>query len=332
MTAEEKIRVQPCHSSQAAEWKAFLTRSNNGVLFHDLDFLAYHPPDRFQVHNLMFYESDRLIALLPAAVEVEADGRRFLKSPYGASVGGLVLPPRLSVGTALELVSRLKNFAAAQRLQGIEMRIGPNVYLQEPNDLLSFSLMVSGFQLTHRWLSFVIPIGAAGPIPAAELLSSRMMRYVRANQKQGLSPREVEVDRLDDFYRILVENWARHRAWPTHDKSELARIFELVPGRVRLFLCAYHEAEIAGALVFVLNDRAAYTMYLCQSDQDRELHAPPVLMAYIIDRLARDGLKCLDMGPSASDQHLNSGTVFFKQSLGAQGFCRDTWRWESQAG
>jgi hypothetical protein len=331
VTSGEKISIRPYQPSQAAEWKAFLARSNNGVLFHDLDFLAYHPPERFQVHNLMFYESDRLIALLPASVEVEADGRRFLKSPYGASVGGPVLPPRLSVEAALDLVACLKNFAAVQGLQGIEMRIGPDVYLQEPNDLLSFSLMVSGFQLTHRGLSFVIPIGSAGPNPAAELLSSRDQRNLRADLKKGLYPREVGSDRVGDFHRILVENSNRRKARPTHDRDELDRIFRLVPGCVRVFLCAYGQTEIAGELVFILNNRAAYSMYLCQSDLHRKLRAPAILVTHVMQCLAKEGVQYLDVGPSASDQHLNSGVAGFKERLGAQGFCRDTWRWECPA-
>jgi|SRR5579863_1923 len=325
---ETEISVQPYESSQAWEWKAFLRRSDNGTLFHDLDFLSYHSPGKFEACHLRFLQRGKLIALLPAAVVNFDDDRYFLQSPYGASVGGLVLPPGLSVDTGLELVRCLKNFVTAQGLHGIEMRIGPSVYSREPNDLLSFSLMANGFHLTHRWLSFVIPIGFAGSNPAESLLSSRTMTYVRRHLKEGLVPREVGIDRLDDFYRILIENWDRHQARPTHDRDELTRIFEYVPGRARLFLCAYDEMEIAGALIFILNDRVAYTMYPCQSDRHRELHSPAVLISYVMECLAKEGIKYLDMGPSASDQHLNSGAAFFKQRLGAHGFCRDTWRWE----
>jgi len=276
----------------------------------------------------LFFENDRLLALLPAAIEIEADGRRFLKSPYGASVGGLVLPGRLTIECARELVGCLKDFAVDQLLQGIQMRIGPSIYSRQPNEMLSFSLMVNRFQLFHRWSSFVIPVGSGGSKRAEALFSSRMMRYVKAHLRDGLCPREVGVDRLDEFYSLLIENWSRHQARPTHDREELARIFQCVPGRARLFLCEYKQAEIAGALIFMLNDSVAYTMYLCQGDGYRALHAPAVLIAHIIGCLVEEGIKYLDMGPSASDQHINSGAAFFKQNLGAQVFCRDTWQWE----
>jgi hypothetical protein len=33
-------------------WRAFLHDSNNATLFHDLDFLGYHPPDRYDFRHL----------------------------------------------------------------------------------------------------------------------------------------------------------------------------------------------------------------------------------------------------------------------------------------
>jgi hypothetical protein len=44
--------------------------SNNGTLFHDLDFLGYHM-GKFDTQHLMFRQGGRLIAILPAAVVVE---------------------------------------------------------------------------------------------------------------------------------------------------------------------------------------------------------------------------------------------------------------------
>jgi hypothetical protein len=87
LTSCDAITVHPYEPGQATEWKAFLEASNNGTLFHDLDFLAYHPLERFDTHHLMFRQNGKLIALLPAAIVSEPDDRRFLKSPYGASVG-----------------------------------------------------------------------------------------------------------------------------------------------------------------------------------------------------------------------------------------------------
>lgn len=326
-----EIRVRFYEPSLAAEWKAFLANSNNGTLFHDLDFLAYHPADRFRQHNITFHRSGRLIALLPAAIETEADGREFLKSPYGASIGGLVLPAVLKTAEMLEIVERLQDYVAARGLAGVELRIGPSAYQREPNELQPFSLMVRGFTLVHRWLLYMVPLGGPRETLLERLLSKGKRYGVRAKLRKGLAPREADADKLEEFYRLLTASRARLQTRPTHTYAELADLIHRLPERVRLFLCAYEGMEIAGVLAFMLNDVVADAFYICDSHEHRELRGTGVLMAHVVERMAAEGLRYLDLGPSVSDTHFNRGVVSFKEEFGAQGFCRDTWRWERPA-
>jgi hypothetical protein len=277
----------------------------------------------------MFYESGELIALLPAAIMTESDGRRFLKSPYGASIGGFVLPCGIGAAIVLDLVNQLQAYVVDLGLDGIEMRIGPSVYLRSPNNLLDFSLMARGFRLVKRWLLHIVPLGAPRTGFTDELFSKSKRYDVRSNLEKGLRPREVPANRINDFYDLLLETLSWHRSTPTHQKHEIEDLFRRVPGRVRLFLCAYEGVEVAGVLVFMLNELVAYTFYICNSYEHRNLCGPAVLIAHILERLAEEGLRYLDLGPSTFDDFsLNSGVAFFKEGLAAQGFCRDTWQWE----
>jgi hypothetical protein len=322
------IRVERYKPTRATEWKQFLANSNNGTLFHDLDFLNYHRPGKFETHHLLFLENDILRALLPAAIEVD-DGNLFLKSPYGASIGGFVLPSDLKVGTMLQIVRELQNYVLAQGLTGIELRIGPSTYLHSPDDLVSFSLMANRFALSHRWLLFMAPIEGP-PETLLDRLLSKTKRYdVRANLKKGLQPREVDSGRLDDFFGLLSDTYERFGRLPTHSREELADLLSRVPGKLRLFLCAYEGIEIAGILLFVLNNIVANTFYICESEAHKKLCGPAVLVAHIIEKMAIEGFRYLDLGPSVSDIHLNQGVVFFKEGFGTRGFCRETWRWDS---
>jgi hypothetical protein len=72
------------------EWNTFVDGSNNGTVFHRLDFLNYHEPGKFNFKNLMFYKSGELVAVLPAGMVKEA-----YKSPMGASFGGFVINKNL---------------------------------------------------------------------------------------------------------------------------------------------------------------------------------------------------------------------------------------------
>ena len=41
------LRVEPLRPGEELAWAEFLAASENGTLFHDLQFLAYHPTGRF---------------------------------------------------------------------------------------------------------------------------------------------------------------------------------------------------------------------------------------------------------------------------------------------
>jgi hypothetical protein len=79
--------------------------------------------------------------------------------------------------------------------------------------------------------------------------------------------------------------------------------------------------------VFRLNDRAAQTFYICSSKAHARENGTVMALSALIDRLAADGFRALDLGPSASSQHVNAGVVFFKEGLGAVGQVRDRWAW-----
>jgi Acetyltransferase (GNAT) domain len=325
---DTKISVELYKPSQAGKWKQFLADSNNGTLFHDLDFLNYHRPGKFEIHHLMFLEGDRLLALLPAAIEVD-DGHLFLKSPYGASIGGFVVPTALKVSTMLQIVRELQIYVSAQGLRGIELRIGPNTYLHKPDDLVPFSLMAHRFALIHRWLLFMVTIEGP-PETLLDRLLSKTKRYdVRTNLKKGLQPREVDSGRLDEFSSLLSETYDRFGRSPTHSREDLADLVNRLPGKVRLFLCAYDGVEVAGVLLLVLNNTVANTFYICESAAHKKLCGPAVLVAHIIEQMAIEGFRYLDLGPSVSDVQFNEGVVFFKEGFGTRGFCRETWRWDS---
>jgi hypothetical protein len=324
------VTVERYGPELAAEWDAFLEASNNGTLFHDLRFLAYHAPERFDTHHLVFRQAGKLVALLPAAVVREPDGQTSLKSPYGASVGGCVLPGGQRAETTAAVVHALQDYALREGLGGIEMRTGPNVYAQYPNDGVAFALTASGFSLTRRWLCHVVPL-PADPAQVLALIPTRSRRrYARYALRQGVTPVKAGVRDLGNFYRLLEANRAKHGAQPTHTLAELERLFRLVPDRVTLFLFTVKAEPIAGALVFELNRCAAYMFYLCHDEQFEQYRATTLAVAHIMEQYAARGFRYLDLGPSTFDDlTLNRGLAEFKEEMGATGFCRDTYRWEA---
>lgn len=325
------IEVVPLQAEHVCAWKQFLQASNNGTLFHDLDFLAYHPPARFESHHLLFRQGGQILALLPAVIVAEGDEQRYLKSHDGASVGGFVLPPGQGVGTTLALIECLQAYVRAMGLNGIEMRIAPHIYMREPDEHLSFALAATGFRLVRRWLTHAIPL-PHDPDTVLTMLADRKVRYIRAARRRGVVAQEVGVEVLERMYDMLCRNRAKQGAVPTHSLSELRTLVEKVPRSIRLFCCFVGSAVAASALVFEANPSVAYTFYLCH-ESSYEPYRPTLLLGvHIAMHYAARKFRYLDLGPTTfNDFTLNGGLAFFKEGLGAKGFCRDSWRWDGAA-
>jgi len=55
------IRYTP---EKADIWNQFVAEAKNGTFLFDRNYMDYHS-DRFNDHSLMFYEKNRLLAVLP---------------------------------------------------------------------------------------------------------------------------------------------------------------------------------------------------------------------------------------------------------------------------
>jgi hypothetical protein len=96
--------IRAYRPEDAIGWKALLATSKNATLFHDLDFLAYHPPGKYDFRHLVALRRSRIDAVIPGALS--ADG--VFVSPAGASIGGPAMRKSIPVGACLHLIEALQ--------------------------------------------------------------------------------------------------------------------------------------------------------------------------------------------------------------------------------
>ena len=317
--------IRPYRPEDAAAWKAFLQDSNNGTLFHDLEFLAYHPPGKYNFHHLVALRGTDIEAVIPGALS--ADG--IFVSLSGASIGGPAVRKSLPAEVCIHLVEALQLYCNSAGWQGIEITLPPPIYHDEPDQIIEFALHARGFQLVHRSMSLLIPLDHEKSNHYERLFRERQRRYVRANRRRGVAVTESAIDGLRGFLELLEETHARLKAQPTHTPAEIRSLFDRVPSHLRIWSAHLGGIVIASMLLFILNRNICVTFYLCDRASHRANHGATVLLAEVIDALGARGYRYLDMGPSASTMHFNHGVVGFKESLGARAFCRDRWRWQN---
>jgi hypothetical protein len=325
MKAAPVIRAEPLGTDETG-WGKFLARCTNGTLFHDLGFLHYHPVGRFRFHHLIFKRNGQPLALLPGGLSETAEHPIFC-SPLGASVGGPAVAAGLSADLALKMIDALQNYARDQRWAGIEITLPPPCYSFETSGLIEFALFYCGFRPARCWLCPVLPLTSASPNSYERIFLNRQIASVRAAKRKGMIGIESGLDAMDDFLKVFRDTYARHGATATHTPEEIRDLLIRFPYRVRIHLARLGDIPIAGLLVFKLTASVAYTFYICSSTNHLKEHGAAFAIADLIDRLSQQGLRYLDLGPSAHDQKFNKGVTFFKEGLGAFGQCRNRWRW-----
>ena len=317
--------IRPYRPEDAVAWKALLATSNNATLFHDLDFLAYHPPGKYDFRHLVALRRTRIDAVIPGALS--ADG--IFVSPVGASIGGPAVRKSVPVEACLHLVEALQFYCKSEGWRGIEVTLPPPIYHDEPDQGMEFALYLKGFQLVHRSMPLLIPLDRQKGEHYQCLFRQSQRSYVRACRRKGVVVTETGIEGEGAFLELLAETHARLGSVPTHTPDEIETLLHRLPGHIRIWSAHLGKLTIAGVLLFVLNRNICNTFYICDRASHREFHGVTVLLAEVVDVLARRGFRYLDLGPSASSAHFNRGVVGFKESVGARAFCRDRWRWQN---
>ena len=273
--------IRPYRPEDAIAWKALLADSNNATLFHDLDFLAYHPPGKYDFRHLVASRRSRIDAVIPGALS--ADG--VFVSTAGAPIGGPAVRKSIPVEVCLHLIEALQLYCKSAGWRGIEATLPPPIYHDEPDQAMEFAFHVRGFQLVHRSMPLLIPLERREQYP--RLFRQSQRSYVRACRRKGVVVTEAGIEGLGAFLELLAETHARLGSLPTHTPEEIETLLHRLPAHIRIWSAHLGELTIASVLLFVLNRNICNTFYICDRASHRAFHGLTVLLAEIADSLAR---------------------------------------------
>ncbi len=302
-------------------WDDFVSTANNGTIFHTRRFLSYHPPERFSDFSLLFRKRKKILAVYPA-VRIDRGDSLVLSSHGGASYGGFVVRPDLSIRDAFYLVDALLDYARAQKFDGIELTPPPQIYWQKPSNYIDFALVQRNFIYKKREVSSAVPLFFAADDVLASF-SPESRRAVRRAQKLGVATDYT--DEYKEFYAILKKNLKmRHNVDPTHTLDELLLLKEIFPDKIHL-IGAYVEGKmIAGVVLFFCNRRTNLAFYISHNEQYQQYRAVNLLFYRIFRDSIERGFTAFDFGIFTVNMDPNWGLGHFKEGFGAQGVFRDT--------
>ncbi len=305
------ITVYPYEPSFQEEWDRFIRQANNGTLFHLQKFLHYHTR-KFNWNHLLFYQGNELIAVFPGGL----DGST-LRSPIGASYGGLVLEPYCSIENLNAIVQALTTYCEQKKIKEIVLTPPMQVYNRVHDEVQEYALLHNGFEQIKIQYSSVIDLGAVS-------LDKGRRSDIHRAKRDGLVVKESKD--FDEFFPILVKNKEKYDARPVHTIDEMKKIDALFDAK--LFLAAIDGQTIGGLWILPASKTCALIFYSAFLREYRRYNPIVSLVAHAIDWARQKGYRYLDYGVSTdttAEEDIHWSLARFKERLGGSGCLRRTY-------
>jgi lipid II:glycine glycyltransferase (peptidoglycan interpeptide bridge formation enzyme) len=301
------------------EWNMFVKHSNNGTLFHNLDFLSYHGEKYTEnEHHLMFYSKQNLAGAMPLAIIGEDE--RVAKSPYGGSFGGVVEREYITFKQSEELVDSAVRFLK-DTCDIVFVTPPPFIYSKVPSCYTEFNMLRNGFELYKKEITSVVALNFSDPF---DIFEKRARTAVKKAKKEGVSVEEWSKN-YTRFFKLLKQTKARHDAEPTHTLEELKTIWNTLPHSVKLDMAYIDETPVAGILYFICNTQTVLTFYICHDSQYNTSYPVNLLLYNGLVWAEKNSFKYLDLGTTTHDMIPYHSLFMFKESFGSTGYFRDTY-------
>lgn len=303
-------------------WDSFIEKQSiNGTFLQSRRFLNYHPHNRFMDASILVMQGSSIVAVLPAHMEQNEEGRHFL-SHKGSTFGGIVLArDKYNVTCLEELLPCLERYFKAEGYKSATLQQSADIFSERNMDLIDYYLFKNDWK-SYSEICFYVDIKNA-PEDLSGIFNGSRRRGYKYSCRNNLNYRKmISREEIMDFYRILSENLQKFGVKPVHTFNELLEFKEKRLSDVVDFYGVYAEDNrlVAGTMLFYFGNRVLHTQYLAQSQNpiDRRLYAMEYLN-YNTMLLAREkGFEIFSFGKSTEDHGkiLNVGLATFKEGFG----------------
>jgi hypothetical protein len=301
--------------SDFQNWDAFCENSCNGTLLHTRKFLSYHG-SRFLDRSIILTEKDRIVGLLPAAIDPEK--KLTITSHPGISYGGFVHQGALLGGRMLDAISTTMSFLHKNGIDYLRYKVVPHIYHITPAQDDLYALWRFGASCYRKDLSSCIDLGYRLP------RSQRRKRSFKCAMNAGLVAR-VGVEYATEMWTVLETNLeVKHGIRPVHTLNEILLLAQRFPKEIE-FCVAIKADEIVAGLVLFKGKRSVHVQYIAANQIGYEVSALDFLFEHLIERSVSEGMRYFNFGVSTENHgyHLNTGLYKFKSEFGASGLVHE---------
>lgn len=296
-------------------WNQFNKQSKNALFMFDRNYMDYHK-DRFKDHSLLFYDEDKLLALLPMSEHGD-----LLISHGGLTYGGFITGTKMKQHTMMDCFEELIKYAKENGFKNIRYKCIPHIYHSQPAEEDRFALFANNSKLDTVDVSTYVNLAAPLKMP-----KGRKAQISRA-KREGVVVEELT--ELEDFNKFIdLENEVlteRHDVRAVHTGEELKLLHDRFPENIHLFASLKDGNLIAGTVVYEY-DQVVHTQYMAANDEARTIGALDLAVSTVINNY-KDSKKWLDFGISTEHGkiYLNEGLCSQKEGFGGRTGVYEIW-------
>lgn len=295
------------------EWDSFVKNSKNGTFLICRDFMEYHS-DRFPDHSLLFYNDNKLSAIMPGHI-----CNKVFSSHSGLTYGGLIMSTETK---ALDVLNMFEHLTVTLRNQGIKKIIYkaiPHIYHKSPAEEDLYALFRYNARLSERHI-------------ASTILLSKQITY-SSSRKNGLKKTKKEglyvkgSNDLETFWAILNNNLqAKYNKQSVHTLSEISYLKNKFPESICLYAAFDSDNKMLGGCLTFEMPQIIHAQYTAATPEGKNTGAIDLIIDHIIDA-ARQNKVYFDYGTSTENEglYLNENLIYQKEGFGARGIIYDTY-------
>lgn len=301
--------VKPYTPADALRWDDFVAKSRQRCFMFFRGYMDYHA-DRFTDASVLVYaDSGKLVALLPANREGDV-----VWSHQGLTYGGWITPMSgFDASTMLEVWQVAIEYFKGIGIREIYYKCVPWIYPVVPADDDIYAIFRFGGMMEACGISSAINLGYA----------LAYNENSRRNLKKAESAR-LSVEESDDyevFWQLLTEVLqSRHNTAPVHSLDEIRMLKSRFVENIKLFTVCNAQGEVMAGSVVYLTPTVAHLQYIASSAEGRNNGALALLFKNLERKYASEGVRYLDFGISTEHggKVLNEGLHRQKSGFGAR--------------
>ena len=296
-------------------WNNFIDTSKNGIFMFKRDFMEYHS-DRFIDNSLMFYDEDKLIALLPASLH-----EKQLRSHGGLTYGGFITNESMKQHKMLDCFTALKQYMQEQNIEKLVYKVIPHIYHKQPAEEDLYALFKNNAKILKIEPSTTLFLKNPLALP-----KGRKAQVSRARREGVIIEESLDFDTFIDLENEILSKY--HNTKAVHNAEELKFLKSQFEKEIQLWVAKYQGKIIAATLLFVY-DNVVHTQYMAANEKAREIGGLDYLIKTLTEKF-KDSKNYFDFGISTEQngEVFNEGLCAQKEGFGARTIVYQTWEIE----